>query len=124
MINEAVSLVKNFHYGAGQHVANMPEMMTTVQVRRRVQWIRDELLELEEAKTIEEQADAVTDCLYYLLGCYVEMGIEPDPLFKIVHEANMSKLVNLRKDADGRVLKPDGWSHPDIEIKKAIYEEK
>ena len=116
-------MVKHFHNGAGQPVGEEPTILSRSQVDRRILWIKNELEELSEAKTIEEQADAVTDCLYYLLGCYVEMGIKPDSLFEIVHKANMKKLENRMIDDDGKVLKPRGWMHPDAEIKEAIEKE-
>ena len=120
MINEAVNLIRGFHIGAGQTVLDKPTLLSPNSVDRRVRWIESELSELTNAKTLVEQVDAVTDCLYYLLGCYVEMGVIPDPVFCIVHQANMRKLIECKTDSDGRVQKPKGWTHPDKEIEQEI----
>ena len=75
------------------------------------------------AKDIYSQADALTDLLYYLLGTYVEMGIKPDALFTIVHNANMMKLTSVDgiiRSTDGKIQKPSTWQHPDVAIKKVI----
>lgn len=119
MISDVIKLVKEFHVGANQIVNETPTLLSTNLVERRIKWISDELKELREAETIEEQADAITDALYYLLGCYVELGLlNPDDLFMTIHEANMKKLIgsSIEYDPDGRVLKPKGWHHPIIKI--------
>ena len=120
MIDEAIELVREFQKKAGQPVAKLPAMLDLKLINRRIKWIQSEFDELKAANTLEEQADAVTDCLYYLLGIYVEMGIEADSLFQIVHKANMMKLRERKTDHDGRILKPAGWRHPDEEIREAI----
>lgn len=122
MIDEAVDLVKEFQKRARQPVANEPTILTSFQVQRRIDWIKKEIDELYDASNIYEQADALVDTLYYLLGAFVEMGIYPDELFKVVHQYNMKKVdsTNAVHDIDGRILKPNNWSHPDLEIKCII----
>ncbi len=122
MITEAVRLVKDFQNSADQPISDKPTLMSVEQVNRRIRWITEELEELKEAVSVEQQADALTDVLYYLLGAFVELGVDPDPLFEIVHNANMEKLQNRKTDSEGKVLKPKGWTHPDGAIKEAIDE--
>lgn len=59
------------------------------------------------------QVDALVDLLYFTYGSFVLMGIDPEPVFKIVHRANMGKIF-----PDGRahfdpvthkILKPMDW---------------
>lgn len=55
------------------------------------------------------------DVIYFALGTLVEMGIEPDELFNIVQNANMSKLFPDGKphyNEIGKVIKPEGWEDP------------
>jgi len=121
MLNEAVGMVREFQKNAGQGYSQTPRMIPRENVERRAKWIEDELQEFIQAKDIYEQADAITDLLYYLIGAYVDAGIEPDPLFEIVHESNMKKIkAEIKKDSDGKVLKPEVWIHPDQGIRKVI----
>lgn len=59
------------------------------------------------------QVDALTDTNYFVYGSFVLLGIEPDPLFDIVHQANMGKLFPDGKphyrEGDKKVMKPDNW---------------
>ncbi|MWV42193.1 HAD family hydrolase [Paenibacillus sp. HJL G12] len=58
------------------------------------------------------QVDSFTDILYFANGGFVEMGIEPDRIFSIVHEANMGKIFPDGKphyNEVGKVIKPDNW---------------
>ena len=59
------------------------------------------------------QVDALTDANYFNYGSFVLMGIDPDPIFSIVHQANMGKIFpdgkpRYRK-TDGKVMKPASW---------------
>lgn len=61
------------------------------------------------------QVDALTDANYFNYGTFVLMGIDPDPIFSIVHQANMGKLFpdgkpRYRK-TDGKVMKPANWEN-------------
>lgn len=80
-------------------------------VTKRGSWMLEELIEFLRADTVVDQADALTDLLYFVMGTFVEMGIKPDALFDIVHNANMAKLVNGKpmRDKQGKIIKPTGW---------------
>ncbi|RSU10775.1 hypothetical protein CBF29_08980 [Vagococcus elongatus] len=59
------------------------------------------------------QADALLDLLYFTYGSFVLMGVDPRPLHKIVHQANMGKIfpdgqVHYHPET-GKVLKPENW---------------
>ncbi len=123
-MNEAYQMVKHFQKTAGQPVSEFPQQLSKERVSLRAKWILGELNEFMSASNREDQADALTDILYYLIGAYVEMGIRPDPLFRIVHDSNMKKINSpdgITKDETGKVLKPSAWKHPNDEIKEAIH---
>ena len=122
MIDEAIEKVRIFQKKAGQPTESFPKKMPLDRVISRAKWIKDEIEEFEEAETIYEQADALIDITYYLLGTFVECGLKADELFNIVHEANMKKLSTgeVIKENDLRVCKPKDWNHPSEEIKKVI----
>lgn len=73
------------------------------------------------------QVDALTDANYFNYGSFVLMGIHPDPIFSIVHQANMRKLFSDGKPryrkSDGKVMKPDNWEKefaPESKIRAEI----
>ena len=79
----------------------------------------EELNEFRDAKNIYEQTDAMIDLIYFALGTLVEMGVRPEQLFRIVHEANMSKLFpdgTPHYNEDGKTIKPPTWVDPEQKI--------
>jgi predicted HAD superfamily Cof-like phosphohydrolase len=56
-------------------------------------------------------ADALGDLEYVVKGTAVSYGIDMEPVFKEVHESNMSKL---GRRTDGKVLKGGDFRQPDI----------
>ena len=69
------------------------------------------------------QADAFTDILYFGNGGFAEMGVNPDPLFSIVHGANMAKIFPDGKphyNEVGKVIKPPQWQPPEEFIEEEI----
>lgn len=83
----------------------------------------NEFLQASEKQDIVEQADAMIDTIYFALGTLVEMGIEPDELFYIVQNANMSKLWADGKphyNEMGKIIKPEGWENPHPKLQLAI----
>lgn len=77
---------------------------------------------------IVAQADALTDALYFILGSFVEIGLEPDKLFDIVQNSNMSKLFidengnkyAMYRESDGKILKSEHFFEPEPALKAEI----
>lgn len=114
-INPAFFEVRRFHQVMEQPHPDVPTMQPTELVERRMAWVDSEQEELREARTVEDQADAYLDILYFALGGLVELGVVPGPLFDLAHAANMNKVWEdgkPRKRADGKIIKPDGWVDP------------
>jgi predicted HAD superfamily Cof-like phosphohydrolase len=109
--------VKAFHEAFNVPVQEKPCKLEQERVRKRADWMMEEIREFLEAKTLTEQADAMIDVMYLALGTLVEMGVRPEELFRIVHEANMSKLWEDGKpryrESDGKVIKPPTWQDPE-----------
>ncbi len=116
--------VKEFHDKFGHPCPDQPVMLDKKRSLSRAKWMNEEVAEFLIADNIYEQADAMIDLLYFALGTMVEMGLEPDELFSIVQEANMSKLWSDGKPhynpKDGKVIKPEGWEDPTPKIKAYI----
>jgi len=71
-------------------------------VNMRIGLIREELSELEDAvreNNIKEVIDALSDILYVTYGMGIEMGIDLDKSFDIVHNSNMTKFCKSEKEA-------------------------
>lgn len=121
--NQMYYMVKEFQKAFGHPWSDKPRMLTEEEVAGRYKWTLEELNELVDAKTIYDQADALTDALYFILGGFAMMGIEPFNLLEIVHNANMSKLWEdgkPRYKEDGKVKKPEGWVAPEPLLQKEI----
>ncbi|MGE7840610.1 hypothetical protein ACQKNX_07455 [Lysinibacillus sp. NPDC093712] len=81
----------------------------------------------DDVERVVAQADALTDTDYFVKGSFVEIGVEAEPVFNIVQEANMSKLFTAEDGTkyaqyrdDGKILKsPDFWT-PEDKIKEEI----
>lgn len=85
---------------------------------------RDPLVDVEDAKDavrrelMVEIADGIVDAIYVLAGCGMTMGI---PLGKVWHEVQRSNMAKVdpetgkvRRRDDGKILKPEGWTPPDV----------
>jgi predicted HAD superfamily Cof-like phosphohydrolase len=122
-LNKSWLLVKEFHERFGHPCSDIPRFLPEERSIKRYQWMLEEIDEFTEAEDMYEQADAMIDLIYFALGTMVEMGIRPDKLFTIVHEANMSKIWSDGKchyGIDGKVIKPDNWVDPKMLIKREI----
>ena len=87
--------VKKFMKKFKQEVKSKPSFPDDNIIKLRINLIKEELLELEEAlneKNIEETADALTDILYVTYGAGHAFGINLDKCFDEVQKSNMSKL--------------------------------
>lgn len=106
----------------------VPTLLTPFQVDRRVTWCAEEGQEIRDATTIAGQADGFIDMIYFALGGLDEMGLDPSPIWDIVHAANMAKRQPdgsvSRHPVTGKTLKPADWLDPgpliDAEIERQI----
>ncbi len=87
--------VRKFMQKFKQEVKSKPSFPDDNIIKLRINLIKEELLELEDAlneKNIEETADALTDILYVTYGAGHAFGIDLDKCFDEVQKSNMSKL--------------------------------
>lgn len=110
-------LVQRFMQMAGQAIPGKPMLATQEIQQLRLRLIGEELTELDEAyaeESLPAVADALTDLLYVVLGSFVAHGLDAEPLFMMVHENNMEKIINGHRDAGGKWIKPHNHVPPDI----------
>lgn len=66
-----------------------------------------------------EAIDGLTDLAYVTFGAFDAFGVDADPVFDIVHAANMTK-VGAPKDANGKTMKPPGFVPPQERIRELL----
>lgn len=74
------------------------------------------------------QSDALVDSAYFISGSFTEMGVQPDQLFEIVQQANLSKLFKDEngnkypkyRESDGKILKSPEFFEPEPKLKEEI----
>ncbi len=112
--------VKKFMETFGQEVKSEASFPKDKIIRLRLDLIREELSELEEAlekKDIKEVADALTDILYVTYGAGHAFGINLDKCFEEVQNSNMSKLGSDGKpiyNDQGKVMKGPDYFKPNL----------
>ena len=80
--------------------------------------IKEEVQELEDSTTREDDVDALIDILVVTIGALHSIGVDTEGAWKEVHGSNMAKIdagtgVVLRRE-DGKILKPEGWQPPNL----------
>jgi predicted HAD superfamily Cof-like phosphohydrolase len=77
-----------------------------------------ELLEATLAEDKVEQLDALIDILVVTIGAIHSMGADGEGAWKEVMRTNFAKIDKetgkVRKREDGKVLKPLGWTPPEL----------
>ena len=112
--------VKIFMEKFGQIVRTKPQFPDEETMQLRLNLIKEELSELEDAmktKNLKEIADALTDILYVTYGAGYAYGIDLDKCFEEVQKANMSKLGEDGKaiyNDKGKVMKGPNYSAPNL----------
>ena len=81
--------------------------------------ISEEFDELVSSKTKVDDLDALIDILVVTIGAIHSLGADAEGAWKEVMSTNFSKIDKqtgrVRKREDGKVLKPAGWTPPNLE---------
>ena len=114
--NKVGTFMKTF----GQEVKTKPSFSSDKINKLRIDLIKEELDELQEAmknNDLLEVADALTDILYVTYGAGHAFGIDLDKCFDEVQNSNMSKLDENGKpiyNEAGKVMKGPKYFKPDL----------
>lgn len=124
-LRDAMAAVVTFHQCAGFDLASSPAMPPSGPLA--LQLIREEAEEVASAfaaamdsrcrvngVSMTHVAQELADLVYVTLGAAARLGIDLGPVFDEVHRANLAKAGGPRR-ADGKLLKPPGWTPPDIQ---------
>ena len=104
----------------GQEIKMKPSFSTEKINQLRIDLIKEELQELQEAiknNDLKETVDALTDILYVTYGAGHSFGIDLDKCFEEVQNSNMSKLGEDGKpiyNESGKVMKGPNYFKPDL----------
>ena len=104
----------------GQEVKSKPSFSSDKINKLRIDLIKEELDELQEAmknNDLLEVADALTDILYVTYGAGHAFGIDLDKCFNEVQDSNMSKLGENGEpiyNGSGKVMKGPNYFKPDL----------
>ena len=81
--------------------------------------IREEFDELCESDNIVDDLDALIDILVVTIGAIHSLGANGEAAWQEVMRTNFAKIDpetgKVRKREDGKVLKPEGWTPPNLE---------
>ena len=114
--NKVGTFIKTF----GQEVKTKPSFSSDKINKLRIDLIKEELEELQEAmknNDLLEVADALTDILYVTYGAGNAFGIDLDKCFDEVQNSNMSKLGENGEpiyNEFGKVMKGPNYFKPDL----------
>ena len=112
-------MVGQFHQACDIHERTTPGWPGPEAIRLRLDLLREEFGEYRRAiatDDLPELADALADMVYIIYGTARVHGIDLDDVLAEVQRSNMAKVVDgkvIRRD-DGKILKPEGWTPPDI----------
>lgn len=80
--------------------------------------IAEEFKELRLSDNAEDELDALIDILVVTIGAIHSMGADAEGAWNEVMRTNFAKIDQetgkVRKREDGKVLKPDGWTPPNL----------
>ena len=114
--NKVGTFMKTF----GQEVKSKPSFSSNKINKLRIDLIKEELDELQEAmknNDLLEVADALTDILYVTYGAGHAFGIDLDKCFDEVQNSNMSKLGENGEpiyNDSGKVMKGANYFKPNL----------
>lgn len=134
--NDRQAMVSQFHRMMNIPIAAKPSIPDGDSVRLRIRLITEEFFELLSAtfhgdfKTEQnavmlmveagelridfpELVDALGDLDYVIEGARLTFGVDGAGVMAVIQAANMAKAGGERRP-DGKILKPPGWTPPDI----------
>lgn len=112
--------VTDFHRACDLPVQTQPQFVRERAALRSMLLAEEcqETVDALERGDMEKIADGLADVIYVAVGTALEFGIPLERVWAEVHRSNMAKVDpqtgKVVKRADGKVLKPEGWTPPDV----------
>jgi len=117
-MNPEQKMAKEFHEMFGVLIRSSPGLVDDATKELRIRLIREELGEFERAandKNLVKIADALADLLYVIYGTGVSYGMDLEPIFREVHESNMSKGDPDVRVLNGKIQKARNYRPPNLQ---------
>lgn len=111
--NPMQTQVAEFMTVIGQTTADTPQFAAFDSCRSLIAEEYEEWRIASMSEDFPEAIDALADMLYVIIGTFQSFGVDAQTVFNEVHRANMLKLIGPKRE-DGKQLKPEGWTPPDI----------
>lgn len=105
----------SFMQACGQDTSGIPNFE---QAQLYLKLFAEELREFKDADNPKDQLDAICDMFATLMGYGISSGYPLQAAWDEVHRSNMAKVGadgKVKRREDGKILKPEGWTPPDIE---------
>ena len=120
MIGGLVNSVAAFMDLAGQPMHDAPALPSEDRRQLRRDLLAEEFREYCEAESADDMteiADALGDMMVIIAGTALEYGIPLDEVLIEIMRSNHDKFPDgiVRRRDDGKILKPEGWTPPDVE---------
>lgn len=122
-VRGALRDVEAFHRAGDVPVLRKPQWPSEERVEFRRRLIDEEvnketLFAMDNCRFVDT-ADGLVDSIYVICGAMLEFGI-PAAVWDEVQRSNMAKVDGktgkvVRRESDGKILKPEGWTPPDVE---------
>jgi predicted HAD superfamily Cof-like phosphohydrolase len=108
-------------------VLAMPIEMQRELLQFRVTFLKEELRELEEAKSADDFVDALVDLCVVAIGTMDAFGVDARAAWRAVHGANMAKQPGVKPGRPNPLglpdlVKPAGWTAPSHEGNTGLIE--
>ena len=105
------------HYGVPQVVKTMSPEKLKQFLKFRINFIREELNELETAETAEDVVDALIDLCVVAIGTLDSFEVDVNEAWNQVLIANMNKKTGMNASRPNPMglpdlIKPEGWKAP------------
>lgn len=104
-----------FMQASGQTVGQFNES----QYQMYCHLIQEEFEELIDSNNMVDDLDALIDILVVTIGAIHSLGADAEGAWQEVMRSNLSKIDpttgRVLKREDGKILKPEGWSPPNLE---------
>lgn len=89
------------------------------------QMVQDEMQELDRARDLAEEIDAIVDAVYYMLQHVSRTHLPFNDVFRLVHYANMTKFgPGGNMLPNGKWQKPPNFVPPDEDIRQRLLDHK
>ena len=108
------------HYNVHQAIEKMDKNLLKELLKFRINFLKEELTELETAENAEDVVDALVDLCVVAIGTLDCFNVDADEAWCRVLDANMKKVPGVKESRPNPLglpdlIKPEGWVAPNHE---------